>query len=469
MNYVRLITLVLSLFCADVFAQDGAPPPAQAAQQSEAAAQESAANSQQADQAAKQAERAANDAKAAAAVASGRVEPHTPDFLEYIVDEILQLFDIRSSGNTTTHYVIAAIILVAAFIFRRIVITGIFGIFRKLAARTRTNLDDKLFTSTESPLALLVFVLGAVAACKVLKLPPAADRGIAYGYTLALSFVVFWLLLRAFNTLLDHLHERARAKNMGIAAFMPWIKKTLLTVFVIFGVLMVAQSLGADVKAFLAGLGIGGLAVALAAQDTIANVFGSVVIAVDHPFKIGEFVQVGANSGAVEDIGLRSTRLRRADKALVVIPNKIVASEPVINLSRFTQRRVEQTIGLTYDAKPDQIESLVNEIRSFISEEPGVDKPSVIVQFTNFSASSLDIWIAYQTLDPDFVKHLQLKQRLNFKIMRAVEARGLSFAFPTQTVQLEGPVARQLAASKAPDSNGPMPEKSAGTASGTPV
>src|SRR5207253_5245 len=123
----------------------------------------------------------------------------------------------------------------------------------------------------------------------------------------------------------------ARTKQMGIAAFMPWIKKTLVSLFVVVGVLLTAQSLGADVQAFLAGLGIGGLAFALAAQDTIANLFGSVVVAIDQPFKIGEIVKIGAHQGTVEDIGLRSTKIRLLDRSLVVIPNKSVASEAVIN------------------------------------------------------------------------------------------------------------------------------------------
>jgi MscS family membrane protein len=277
-----------------------------------------------------------------------------------------------------------------------------------------------------------------------LKLSEAADHALGYAYTVAFSLVVFWLFLRAFNTVLDHLHDKAQAKHLGVAAFMPWIKKTLVAIVIIFGVLMIAQSLGADVKAFLAGLGIGGLAFALAAQDTIANVFGSVVVAVDQPFKVGDFVQIGAHGGSVEDIGLRSTRLRKGDKSLVIIPNKTVAAEPITNLSRFTGRRVEQTIGLTYDTKPEQLEAIVDEIRGIVLAEAEVEKPSVIVQFTNLGASSLDVWVAYNVIDPDFVKHLQLKQRISLAIMRAVETRGLAFAFPTQSVQLEGELARRL-------------------------
>src|SRR5690606_33114511 len=155
----------------------------------------------------------------------------------------------------------------------------------------------------------------------------------------------------------------------------------------VFGVLMIAQSLGANVRAFLAGLGIGGLAVALAAQATPANIFGSIIIAIDQPFRLGEFVQIGSNAGAVEDIGLRSTRLRTAQKNLSTTPNKTVAADPIVNLTRFVQRRVDQTFAIQHGADPEQIEGLVEDIRRIVLAEEEVDKASVIVQFTEITTN----------------------------------------------------------------------------------
>jgi len=283
----------------------------------------------------------------------------------------------------------------------------------------------------------------------VLKLSENTDHYLAAGSTVAFSLVIFWGLLRAFNAILDHAHEIALERQMGVAAFMPWIKKTLIAIFVVLGVLLTVQSLGYNVSTILQGLGIGGLAFALAAQDTIANLFGSIVVAIDQPFRIGETVKIGASQGAVEDIGLRSTKIRLADKSLVVIPNRTVANEAIVNLSRFTGRRVEQVFGLTYDAKPDQLEAIVREIRGIIEAEPGVDATGVHVYFRDLSASSLDIWTAYVIKDPDFAKHLAVRQKINLAIMRAVDARGLSFAYPTTVMHLDGPVAKQLAGGKA--------------------
>jgi MscS family membrane protein len=306
-------------------------------------------------------------AAAAAAATAAHRQVNTPDFLEHLVDVILELFDVRSGGNTATHYIISVCLLIAGLVLRRIVTTVFFGVFRRMAARTQTTLDDKMFVALEAPVGTLVMLIGVFAALKVLKLSAKADEMIAYSSTVAFSLAIFWLLLRAFSTVLDHAHSIAIAKNKGIAAFMPWIKKTLIAVFVIVGALMVIQSLGFNVRAILAGLGLGGLAFALAAQDTLANLFGSIVVAIDQPFRIGEVVQIGANSGAVEDIGLRSTKLRRADKALIIVPNKTVAAEAVVNLARFTRRRTEQVVGLTYDATPDQMDAMVKEIRQLSS------------------------------------------------------------------------------------------------------
>ena len=384
-------------------------------------------------------------AAAAAAATAASPAARAPDFLEHLVDSILGLFDVSASGNTVTHYVISALLLVIALLARRIVTGIIFPALRRLAAKTETTLDDKLFPALETPVAAFVMLVGIFAALKVLKLSAESDRYIASGSTVAFSLVIFWGFWRALSAVIDHADEVARARSLGVAAFMPSIKKAIMTVFVALGVLLTMQSLGYDVKAILAGLGIGSLAFALAAQDSLANIFGAIVVAVDQPFRIGDTVKIGQNVGGVEDIGLRSTRIRLVDKSLMTIPNKTVAAETITNLSRFTRRRVEQVIGLTYATKPDQMTAIVDEIKGLIAAQPEVEAASVMVFFRDFNASSLDVWLVYEIPDPDFKKHMAAKQRINLLVMRAVAARGLSFAYPTQTIELAGEVAERLA------------------------
>jgi MscS family membrane protein len=389
---------------------------------------------------------AADNTTAAAAVVTTTKVPRTPDFLEHLVDETLTIFDVKSSGNTWVHFAIAGLFLIVGLLLRRVVTDLLFHHLKKLAAKTETTLDDKLFPALESPVATFILLVAIFSALKVLKLSVETDRAVGYGSTVAFSLVTFWFMLRAFDAVLDHAQEIAVKRQMGVAAFMPWIKKTLVTVFVVFGVLMVVQSLGFDVKALLAGLGIGGLAFALAAQDTIANLFGSIVVAIDQPFKVGEAIKIGSNEGIVEDIGLRSTKLRTPGRNLIIIPNKTVAAEAIINNSRFVGRRVEQVIGLTYDTTAAKMGAIVAEIRRIITSEAEVDPNSVHVYFRDYSASSLDIWLAYNVKNPDFAKHMALRQRVNLAIMEATQNHGLDFAFPTQTLHLPDPIKDKIAA-----------------------
>ena len=384
----------------------------------------------------------------AATVATSRVDVRSPDLLEHIVDVFLRFFNVTSSGNTAIRYAISAVFIVGAILLRRFLTTIFFNQLKKLAAKTETTLDDKLLPALESPVATFVMVTGIFAALKVLKLSETADHSIAAGSTVAFSMVIFWGLLRAFDAIIDHAAEIAKVKQMGIAAFMPWIKKSLIAVFVVVGTLMIVQSLGYNVSTILQGLGIGGLAFALAAQDTIANLFGSLVVAIDQPFKIGETVKIGTHTGTVEDIGLRSTKIRLIDKSLVVMPNKLVSSEAIVNLSRSTQRRVEQVIGLTYDTTPDQLAVIVEDIREILLSDAEIDPTSVMVFFRDLSASSLDVWVVYASREADLKEGFALKQRMNLAIMRAVAARGLSFAYPTSVMHLDGPVAKAIAGGK---------------------
>ena len=364
------------------------------------------------------------------------------DLLERFVNWLHHFFPNIEDG--LFHWMACGILFIAAILLRRLITNVIFFYLKKLAAKTETTLDDKLFPALEGPTATLVMVLGIFAALTVLQLSEHVDKLVNNGATIAALGVVLWGFIRAGGAILNHLEEIAHERHMTVATFMPLIKKTLFVMAVIIGVIVIADSLGAKVGALLTSLGIGGLAFALAAQDTIANLFGSLVVVMDQPFRVGDAVKIGASTGTVEDIGLRSTKIRLLDRSLVVIPNKAVASEAIVNLSRFTQRRVEQTIGLTYATTPEQVEAILGDFRQLIQREPEVDQASVLVTFTNLSASSLDILVVYTTVSPDALASLKLKERLNLAILRAVAARGLAFAFPTQTVQLDGPVAKQL-------------------------
>ncbi len=379
-----------------------------------------------------------------APVPPGRSAPReVTDLLERFVNWIHGFFP--GVDERLFHWITCALLFLAAVLLRRFITNIIFLYLKKLASKTETTLDDKLFPALEGPTATLVMIAGIFAAITVLPLSEVVDRWVSSGAGIAVLAVFLWGLIRAGGAILDHLEEIAHERQLTVATFMPLIKKTLFIFAVIFSALVIAQSQGLPVQSFLAGLGIGGLAFAFAAQDTLANLFGSFVVVMDQPFKVGDVVRVGANEGKVEDIGLRSTKIRTPGRSLIVIPNRSVAVEAITNLTRMPQRRVDQTLGLTYDTRPEQLEALLQDLRELLRADPDVHPETIVVSFSNYGPSSLDVQLVWFASDPDWVRHMALRERINLKIMRAVAARGLAFAFPTQTVQLAGPVAQKLA------------------------
>jgi MscS family membrane protein len=389
-----------------------------------------------------------------AAWAQGAAAPAAkPAAPEALSDSLLQRtvnwaeswFHAGSGGNALGHFVAAGVLILAGVLLRRVITQVIFAWLKRLASKTETTLDDKLFPAVEGPVAWLVFVFLTFAGLEVFVLPPWAETLIRHGFDVAWVSVLFWGLLRALHALVDHFSEVGRAKGMGLSHFRPLLRRTLAVVVIILAGLTIAQRLGLNVAAFLTGLGIGGLAFALAAQDTIANFFGSMVVVLDRPFRVGDYITLAGAEGTVEDIGLRSTKLRTAARTQVIIPNKTMANEIVTNFSRMPQRRVDQKIGLTYSTTPDQMQAILEDIRGILRGDPGVDPEFIVVHFNNYGDSSLDIQIIYFAVDPDWRRHQELRERINLRIMRAVAARNLSFAFPTQTLHVEDEVARKLA------------------------
>ena len=362
------------------------------------------------------------------------------------LDWAKELLLLRVGDNAAGRIIVSFLVLFAAVVLRKIVIVIIFAFLRKLASRTSNRFDDRILAAIQSPASWAVLVVGIFLSLTILQLPPEIDSFLLLAFKAGLLVVVFWGFLRAIDVVADVLTEVAKEKDLGIATFAPLLKKTARFFFMVIGVILIIQNLGYSVGSLLAGLGIGGLAVALAAQDSIANFFGSVVVAVDRPMRVGDFVKIGNFTGTVEEVGLRSTRLRTREKTLVTIPNKAMANDTIENFSAISRRRLEQTIGVTYETKPEQMEVLLEDFRRILKEDDGIDQSEMqIVRFNAFGAFSLDILVICFAKTGDYGGSLEVRERLNLKLMRAVLARGLSFAFPTQTLYFEGDIAKRMA------------------------
>ncbi len=344
-------------------------------------------------------------------------------------------------GNTIWQYIFFALIIVAMLIVRTIVRYTIDVWLLKLTEKTSWEADDKILAAFRKPAFFLVFIAGVYAALSVLTLPTEPIDLPRFLYALFTSLLIFdcaWVLYSGTEILTFYM-ERFTDKTESKLddQLVPIVRRTLRILIMIMALVMIIQNLGYSVSSLLAGLGLGGLAFALAAKDSLANMFGSVTIFTDRPFQVGDWVALGGVEGGIEDVGFRSTRIRTVGKTLITIPNSIIANETIENFSVRTNRHVSMTIGVTYDATPEQLEQAVAAIRKILAENKDVAEAGQLVYFTEFGASSLDIFINYYSVTTDRVEWLKLKQEINLALMRKIAELGMDFAFPSQTLYLQ--------------------------------
>jgi MscS family membrane protein len=204
------------------------------------------------------------------------------------------------------------------------------------------------------------------------------------------------------------------------------------------GLLVALQNLHVNVTGLIAGVSIAGAGFAFASQDTLANIFGAVVILLDKPFRVGDWIVAGSEEGVVEEIGFWSTRIRTFAKTQITIPNRQLAGTAINNWSRMPIRRVKMNVGVSYEANAEQMERIVQRIRDVLRSDERIHQDFFLVNFHEFGESSLDIFLYYFTVTTDWAEYMQVRQDMNVAIMREIEEAGLEIAYPTRTVYLRG-------------------------------
>ncbi|MEP5834950.1 MAG: mechanosensitive ion channel family protein, partial [Balneola sp.] len=217
----------------------------------------------------------------------------------------------------------------------------------------------------------------------------------------------------------------------------PLIRKTLRFFVLVMGIILILQNNGYNVASLIAGLGIGGLAVALAARDTLANFFGSVTIFVDKPFRIGDWIKVAGVEGTVEEVGFRSTRIRTFYNSLVSVPNSNISNNEVDNLGHREYRRLLTTLNLTYSTSPEQMEAFVEGIKAIVKSNSHFRQDFYEVHFNAFGAHSLDVMVYVFFKVPDWSTELQQKHNFFLEVLKLAKEVGVEFAFPTQTLHVD--------------------------------
>jgi len=350
-------------------------------------------------------------------------------------------------GVAAWQFIVAFVLLLLGLVLKKI---SDFIFEKKIIprlAKTKLSVDHLVAGAISKPLGNLIFIVFASGALAVLPLPSKPDvSGFAFSLIkILLGADVVWFLFRCVDVLSIYLTKLSERTESALDdQLVPLVRKALKVTILLVCVVWIIQLLGYSVSSLIAGLGIGGLAVALALQDPLTNFFGSIVIFLDRPFVVGDWVVIGDVEGIVEDVGFRTTRIRTWPKTVVSIPNKKVAEADVDNKTRMPIRLVLQEVGVTYETTADQMEAAVASITELLHNDKDIDKENIVVRFTEFADSSLNILVRYFTLPVDFVNHLQVKERINLSIMRILADMGLSIAFPTRSIYLEGGVTEAL-------------------------
>lgn len=360
----------------------------------------------------------------------------TEAWLTFGLDRIAWL-QITWLGNPLWQY-LASLIYIALALSASKLLDFLFRTqLKKLAARTKTQLDDLLLDLTRGPIKIICFVFLLHIGLRVFAWPDWAAAIISNGLKVIVACSITYVALKCVDLGMGLWQKRLDANDQNILdmQLFPVIRKSLKVFIVVVSTLVTTQNLGMNVTGLLASLSIGGLAVGLAAQDTLSNLFGAVALFADRPFRVGDRIQLDAIDGSVEAIGLRSTRVRNLDGHLVTIPNRTMANASITNVSKRPNIKTVLNIGVTYDTPADTVERAITIIEAIFKSHPMTD--DLIVSFNKFNDSSLNILVVHWWNSTDFKEYLNGFQKLNLELKRRFDAEGIEFAFPTQTIYMK--------------------------------
>jgi MscS family membrane protein len=307
-----------------------------------------------------------------------------------------------------------------------------------LARRTHSDFDDRLLELASGPARLLVAVAVFSAGRVPLGLTVAVATVLGALEQILVIAAATWLVLRGLDVFAEGVRARLlREDKLNAVMLVAPGRRTAKIAVVGLAAIAMLDNLGFNVTALVAGLGVGGIAVALAAQKSVENLFGGVTLYADQPVRVGDFCRFGDRVGTIEDIGLRSTRIRTLERTLVSVPNGEFANLHLENFSVRDKFWYHPILGLRYETSPDQLRFVLVEVQRMLLAHPMVDPSGPRVRFIRFGAYSLDLEVFAYIRVPDFDRYLEVAEDLNLRIMDIVARAGSDFAFPSQTTYLE--------------------------------
>ena len=338
-------------------------------------------------------------------------------------------------GNTIENWGISILIILGAIIIVKLLSLLGKKVIKPFVTGTDNHLDDVIFYSLEAPVKFAIILLGIWIAIHRLVYPDSFVKVVDNAYSILIVLDITWFFGRLFSSLLQVYW--GKQSNGQANKMMPIIKRTILVIVWLIGIVMALSNVGVNISALLGTLGIGGIAFALAAQDTVKNVFGAFTILTDKPFSIGDTIRVDSYEGTVVDVGVRSTKIMNYDKRIITFPNYKITDTSIVNISSEPMRRVVLNLGLTYDTTSEKMKEALELLKSIPKRVENVSSnPSDIVAvFTEYSDSALVIMYIYFIEKQGDI--LGGTSNMNMEILAAFNKAGLNLAFPTRTVYIQ--------------------------------
>lgn len=345
-----------------------------------------------------------------------------------------EFFEKAFYGNTIGEWALAFIVFITSMLLSKLVYYLITKLVKQFTKRTKSKLDDIVIDKLEEPLVFAIIITGIWYGLSFLTLPEGLESVKGHAFYFVITFNVAWLIVRLFNAFIDeYLVPLVKKTETDLDdQLLPIARKSISISIWVFAVVIGLNNAGYDVTALIAGLGIGSLALALAAKDSISHVFGGFVLFADKPFSINDRIIAQGYDGVVKEVGIRSTRIQTLDGRMVTLPNGSIANNSIINISMETARKVSLDLGLIYDTSPENMQKAMDILKDISKENQYVDESRTITAFTAFGDFSLNIRYIYYIKKGSNI--FGTMSEVNMEVLKQFNDSKLEFAFPTQTL-----------------------------------
>ena len=359
------------------------------------------------------------------------------------MEKLAPFLELFFLGNPVLSWSLFLLIILLSFILRKFISSYIINLILNYIDNKQKNYAD-----LQKAINNIIFITFLYLACGQLEYPKSWNLGpsnefglkmlVYKGYLLILYFYVIKFFLNLTEYFGNNFKEKASKTSSKLDdQLIPFAIDSIKVIVVILGLFMIIGNVfNVNITALAAGLGVGGIAIAMASKESLENLFGSFTIFLDRPFTVGDIVNIGSITGIVEKVGFRSTRIRTFDRSLVTVPNKKMIDAELDNLGLRPVRRAKFNIGLTYETSSEKIKTIVKEIQNLIDQHPKTNDDGR-VRFMEFGDSSLDIMVIYYVNSPEWDDFIDTRENINYGIMSIIENNGSSFAFPSSSIYIE--------------------------------